>query len=195
MRRHLVNRQAQATLRQRRRRTGQGSVIGEQRHTQLRRLQGLHQPHKILAPVAGDHCLGARFGNAASVCGKVDLSKGRVQGFAHHLQRWQAFGHRFLEIARKLLPVLTKLEVECDRLEQVKEALATEVDVIMLDNMSVAAMKEAVALVAGRVKLEASGGVRLETIRAIAETGVDYISTSKITQSAPAVDIGLDDAK
>lgn len=97
--------------------------------------------------------------------------------------------------ARKVLPVLTKLEVECDRLEQVQEALTTEVDVIMLDNMSVSAMKEAVALVAGRVKLEASGGVRLETIRAIAETGVDYISTSKITQSAPAVDIGLDDAK
>lgn len=96
--------------------------------------------------------------------------------------------------ARRLLPVLTKLEVECDRLEQVQEALAADVDVIMLDNMSVADMTAAVALVAGRVKLEASGGVRLETIRAIAETGVDYISTSKITQSAPAVDIGLDDA-
>ena len=75
------------------------------------------------------------------------------------------------------------------------EALATEVDVIMLDNMSVADMRAAVDLVAGRVKLEASGGVRLSTIRAIAETGVDYISTSKITQSAPAVDIGLDDAQ
>jgi nicotinate-nucleotide pyrophosphorylase (carboxylating) len=96
--------------------------------------------------------------------------------------------------ARKVLPVLTKLEVECDRLEQVRQALETEVDVIMLDNMSLADMKAAVDLVAGRVKLEASGGVRLETIRAIAETGVDYISTSKITQSAPAVDIGLDDA-
>ncbi len=97
--------------------------------------------------------------------------------------------------ARKVLPVLTKLEVECDRLEQVRQALETEVDVIMLDNMSLADMKAAVDLVAGRVKLEASGGVRLETIRAIAETGVDYISTSKITQSAPAVDIGLDDAQ
>ena len=97
--------------------------------------------------------------------------------------------------ARKVLPVLTKLEVECDRLEQVRQALDTEVDVIMLDNMSLADMKAAVDLVAGRVKLEASGGVRLETIRAIAETGVDYISTSKITQSAPAVDIGLDDAQ
>lgn len=97
--------------------------------------------------------------------------------------------------ARKVLPVLTKLEVECDRLEQVRQALDTEVDVIMLDNMSLADMKAAVDLVGGRVKLEASGGVRLETIRAIAETGVDYISTSKITQSAPAVDIGLDDAQ
>jgi nicotinate-nucleotide pyrophosphorylase (carboxylating) len=99
-----------------------------------------------------------------------------------------------VERARKVLPVLTKLEVECDRLEQVREALDTEVDVIMLDNMSLADMKAAVELVAGRVKLEASGGVRYETIRAIAETGVDYISTSKINQSAPAVDIGLDDA-
>lgn len=97
--------------------------------------------------------------------------------------------------ARKVLPVLTKLEVECDRIEQVREALECDVDVIMLDNMTVAAMKEAVVLVAGRMKIEASGGVRYETIRPIAETGVDYISTSKITQSAPAVDIGLDDAQ
>lgn len=96
--------------------------------------------------------------------------------------------------ARRLLPVLTKLEVECDRLEQVMEALACEVDVIMLDNMSLDDMKAAVSLVAGRVKLEASGGVRFDTLRAIAATGVDYISTSKITQSSPAVDIGLDDA-
>ncbi len=99
-----------------------------------------------------------------------------------------------VERVRKVLPVLTKLEVECDRLAQVQEALATDVDVIMLDNMSVADMKTAVEMVAGRAKVEASGGVRLETIRAIAETGVDYISTSKTIQSAPAVDIGLDDA-
>ncbi|MNT75360.1 Nicotinate-nucleotide pyrophosphorylase [carboxylating] [compost metagenome] len=95
---------------------------------------------------------------------------------------------------RRKLPVLTKLEVECDRLEQVHEALAAGVDVIMLDNMSVPDMKEAVQIVNGRTKVEASGGIRLETIRAVAETGVDYISTSKITQSAPAVDIGLDEA-
>jgi nicotinate-nucleotide pyrophosphorylase (carboxylating) len=99
-----------------------------------------------------------------------------------------------VERARRLLPVLTKLEVECDRLEQVDEALAADVDVVMLDNMSVADMAEAVRRVAGRIKVEASGGIRLQTIRPIAETGVDYISTSKMTQSAPAIDIGLDEA-
>lgn len=94
---------------------------------------------------------------------------------------------------REQLPVLTKLEVECDRLEQVREALEAGVDVIMLDNMPLAAMREAVALVAGRAKIEASGGIRLDTIRDVALTGVDYISTSKITQGAPALDIGLDE--
>jgi nicotinate-nucleotide pyrophosphorylase (carboxylating) len=100
-----------------------------------------------------------------------------------------------VERARKRLPTLTKIEVECDRLDQVKEAVGARADVIMLDNMSNADMREAVAFVDGRIPLEASGGIRLDTIRAIAETGVDYISTSKITQSAPAVDIGLDEAK
>jgi nicotinate-nucleotide pyrophosphorylase (carboxylating) len=96
--------------------------------------------------------------------------------------------------ARSGAPVLTKIEVECDRLDQVREALAAKADVIMLDNMSLADMKEAVKLVGGRIPVEASGGVRFDTIRGIAETGVDFISTSKITQAAPAVDIGLDDA-
>lgn len=99
-----------------------------------------------------------------------------------------------VERARRKLPVLTKIEVECDRLEQVREALAAGADVIMLDNMPVPEMREAVDHVAGRARLEASGGIRFETIRAVAETGVDYISTSRITQSAPAVDIGLDEA-
>jgi nicotinate-nucleotide pyrophosphorylase (carboxylating) len=96
--------------------------------------------------------------------------------------------------ARAGIPSLTKIEVECDRLEQVREALAANADVIMLDNMSLDDMRAAVKLVDGRVPLEASGGVRLETVRGIAETGVDFISTSRITQAAPAVDIGLDDA-
>ncbi len=95
--------------------------------------------------------------------------------------------------ARQALPILTKIEVECDRLEQVREAADAGADVIMLDNMPVAQMPEAVRIVAGRAKIEASGGIRIDTIRAIAMTGVDYISTSKITQSAPAVDIGLDE--
>jgi nicotinate-nucleotide pyrophosphorylase (carboxylating) len=97
--------------------------------------------------------------------------------------------------ARRQLPVLTKLEVECDRLEQVGEALDAGVDVIMLDNMSVEEMTRAVEMVGGRALLEASGGISLATIGAIAKTGVDYISTSKINQAAVCVDIGLDEAE
>ncbi len=96
--------------------------------------------------------------------------------------------------ARTRMPLLTKLEVECDRLDQVEEALAARADVILLDNMTPDQLRAAVRLVAGRVPLEASGGIRRETVRAIAETGVDYISTSRITQAAGAVDIGLDEA-
>lgn len=98
-----------------------------------------------------------------------------------------------VERVRRHLPILTKIEVECDRLDQVTEALEAGADVIMLDNMPVPQMKQAVAMVAGRAKIEASGGIRLDTIREIALTGVDYISTSKITQGAPALDIGLDE--
>lgn len=99
-----------------------------------------------------------------------------------------------VERARRQLPVLTKLEVECDRLDQVREALEAGVDVIMLDNMSVADMAKAVDMVGGRTKLEASGGISLATIGEIAKTGVDYISTSKINQASSCVDIGLDEA-
>jgi len=96
--------------------------------------------------------------------------------------------------ARAGVPALTKIEVECDRLDQVRDALAAKADVIMVDNMSLDNMREAVKIVGGSVPIEASGGVRLNTIRAIAETGVDFISTSRITQASQAVDIGLDDA-
>lgn len=95
--------------------------------------------------------------------------------------------------ARAHAPILTKIEVECDRLEQVEEALAAGADVIMLDNMSNDDMRAAVKMVNKRVPLECSGGVRLDTIRAKAETGVDFISVGRITQSALCVDIGLDD--
>jgi nicotinate-nucleotide pyrophosphorylase (carboxylating) len=85
-----------------------------------------------------------------------------------------------------------QVQVEVDRLEQIAPALAAGAQRLLLDNMPPAVLREAVALVGGRVPLEASGGVNLQTIRAIAETGVDFISVGRITQSAPAVDIGLD---
>jgi len=84
------------------------------------------------------------------------------------------------------------IQVEVDRIEQIEPALAAGADRLLLDNMKPDMLREAVGLVAGRVPLEASGGVNLDTIRAIADTGVNYISVGRITQSAPAVDIGLD---
>jgi nicotinate-nucleotide pyrophosphorylase (carboxylating) len=84
------------------------------------------------------------------------------------------------------------IQVEVDRIEQIEPALAAGAQRLLLDNMAPTMLRKAVAVVAGRVPLEASGGVNLDTIRAIAETGVDYISVGRITQSAPAVDIGLD---
>jgi nicotinate-nucleotide pyrophosphorylase (carboxylating) len=85
-----------------------------------------------------------------------------------------------------------QVQVEVDRIDQIMEALDAGADRLLLDNMGPPTLREAVALVGGRVPLEASGGVNLDTIRGIAETGVDYISVGRITQSAPAVDIGLD---
>jgi nicotinate-nucleotide pyrophosphorylase (carboxylating) len=87
---------------------------------------------------------------------------------------------------------LSNIEVECDTLEQVKEAVEVGADMILFDNMSAENMVEAVAIVAGRVPTEASGDVNLETIRAKAETGVTHISVGRLTHSAPAVNIGLD---
>ena len=84
------------------------------------------------------------------------------------------------------------VEVECDRIDQVAEAVAAGADMILLDNMGLDEMARSVALVAGRVPIEASGGITLETLRAIAETGVDFASVGRLTQSARAVDIGLD---
>jgi nicotinate-nucleotide pyrophosphorylase (carboxylating) len=85
-----------------------------------------------------------------------------------------------------------QVQVEVDRLDQIEPALAAGADRLLLDNMPPPVLRAAVAMVAGRVALEASGGVTLETVRAIADTGVDFISVGRITQSAPAVDIGLD---
>jgi nicotinate-nucleotide pyrophosphorylase (carboxylating) len=85
-----------------------------------------------------------------------------------------------------------QIQVEVDRIDQIEPALAAGADRLLLDNMAPSMLREAVELVAQRVPVEASGGVTLETIRAIAETGVDFISVGRITQSAPAVDVGLD---
>jgi nicotinate-nucleotide pyrophosphorylase len=84
------------------------------------------------------------------------------------------------------------LEVECDTLDQVAEALAAGADLILLDNFGVPALVQAVALAAGRALLEASGGLTLAGARAVAETGVDYLAVGALTHSAPALDIGLD---
>lgn len=85
-----------------------------------------------------------------------------------------------------------QVQVEVDRIDQIEPALSAGADRLLLDNMDPSMLREAVVLVAGRVPLEASGGVTLETIGFLAETGVDFISVGRITQSAPAVDIGLD---
>ena len=85
-----------------------------------------------------------------------------------------------------------KIEVECDNLEQVKEAVSVNADIIMLDNMPVSTMKQAVEIIAGRAVIEASGNVTLNTVNEIASTGVDIISSSAIVAKAPTLDLALD---
>jgi len=99
-----------------------------------------------------------------------------------------------LERARAAAGHLVKVEIEVDGLDQLAEALPLSPDVIMLDNFSLSDLRKAVAMTAGRVTLEASGGVDLTTVRAIAETGVQVISVGALTHSAPGLDIGLDAA-
>lgn len=136
------------------------------------------QKHAVVCGGGANHRLGLDSGvmikdNHIAVCGSIAKA---------------------VERARAGAPALVKIEVECDRVEQVEEALAAKADVIMLDNMSLEDMRKAVKLVDGRIPLEASGGVKFDTVRAIAETGVDFISSSKMIQGSPAVDIGLDEA-
>ena len=134
------------------------------------------EKHAVQCGGASSHRLGLDSGvmlkdNHIAVCGSIAAAVAR---------------------ARAAVPLLTRIEVECDRMDQVEEALAAGADVIMLDNMTLDMLRQAVTLVADRVPLEASGGVRFERVRAIAETGVDYISCGRLTQSSSAVDIGLD---
>lgn len=93
--------------------------------------------------------------------------------------------------ARERFPLL-RIEVEADTLEQVEQAVEAKAEIILLDNMSIDQLHRAVQTVAGRAKTEASGGITLQNARAVAETGVDYISIGALTHSARAVDLGLD---
>jgi nicotinate-nucleotide pyrophosphorylase (carboxylating) len=97
-----------------------------------------------------------------------------------------------LKQTRLRLPHLVKIEVEVDRIDQIPEVLEGGAEVILLDNMNPEQLREAIKLINGRAITEASGGINLETVRAIAESGVDLISVGALTHSAPALDIGLD---
>ncbi|MDD3759585.1 MAG: carboxylating nicotinate-nucleotide diphosphorylase [Acidithiobacillus sp.] len=93
--------------------------------------------------------------------------------------------------ARALAPVLTRVEVEVETLEQLDEAVAAGADMVLLDNFSVPALREAVARVAGRIPLEASGNISLDTVAAVAATGVDYLSVGSITRNVQSLDLSL----
>ena len=96
-----------------------------------------------------------------------------------------------LALARKLAPVGVWIQIEVETLDQLREALAAGAEMILLDNMSTAQMREAVSITAGRAKLEASGGITLDNVRAIAETGVDRISIGALTKDIKAVDLSM----
>lgn len=97
-----------------------------------------------------------------------------------------------VEAARAVAPLTAAIEVECESLAMVQEALEARADIIMLDNMAIDAMREAVGVIAGRAVVEASGGVTIERLPAIAATGVDVVSVGALTHSAVALDISLD---
>jgi nicotinate-nucleotide pyrophosphorylase (carboxylating) len=110
--------------------------------------------------------------NHIAACGSIPAALSRARAYAGHMM---------------------KIEIEVDRLDQLDEVLAAGgADCILLDNMETATLREAVARIAGRAVAEASGGVTLETVAAIAETGVDLVSTGALTHSAPVLDLGLD---
>lgn len=97
-----------------------------------------------------------------------------------------------IEAARARAGHMIKIEVEVDTLDQLREALGHRIDAVLLDNMPPPVLREAVAMIAGRVTTEASGGINLDTVRAVAETGVDLISVGALTHSVTVLDIGLD---
>ena len=152
---------------------GTGAILLDTRKT----IPGLRVLGKYAAQVGGAHNHRMRLDdgllikdNHVAVAGSIEAAVRAAKNF------------------RTSLPV----QVEVDRVDQIEPALAAGADRLLLDNMPPPVLREAIALVAGRVPIEASGGVNLDTIRGIAETGVTYISVGRLTQSAPAVDIGLD---
>jgi nicotinate-nucleotide pyrophosphorylase (carboxylating) len=108
----------------------------------------------------------------------------------NHIEASGSIG-KAVSLVRGTIPHTMKIEVEASSMEQVRECLASSVDIIMLDNMDPAVMREAVKLTGGRALLEASGGVTLDNVRQVAETGVEYISIGALTHSAPACDISM----
>lgn len=122
---------------------------------------------------------------------RMDLSSG-VLIKDNHLAALDGDVAKAVSRARDVAPPGVKVEVECDHVEQVVRALDAGADAILLDNMPPALLAECVSLAAGRAILEASGGIRLENVRAIAETGVDWISVGALTHSPRALDIALD---
>jgi nicotinate-nucleotide pyrophosphorylase (carboxylating) len=109
----------------------------------------------------------------------------------NHIVAAGGIGHA-IATARRTVGHMVKIEIEVDRLEQIDEALMHKPDAILLDNMSPEMMRQAVAMIDGRALTEASGGIRPETIAAVAASGVDLISVGYVTHSAPSLDIGLD---
>ena len=97
-----------------------------------------------------------------------------------------------VQILREKVPHTIKIEVETDTLDQVRECLECDADIIMLDNMNLETMKQAVAMIGGKALVEASGGVNIDTVAGIAATGVDIISVGALTHSASSCDIGMD---
>jgi nicotinate-nucleotide pyrophosphorylase (carboxylating) len=122
---------------------------------------------------------------------RVDLSAG-ILIKDNHLAALDGNIELAVRRSREIAPPGVKVEVECETKEQVADALAAGADIIMLDNMSPEQMAECVRMVNGRATTEASGGVNLSNVRAIAETGVDWISVGAITHSAPALNLALD---
>ena len=155
--------------------SGSGCAVRDTRKT----TPGLRQLEKYAVRCGGglNHRMG--LGDAALIKDNHVVAAGSVT--------------KALEAVRAIAPELP-LEVECDELTQVEEALAAGAELILLDNMDLADLRAAVALAKRypSVRLEASGGLRLATARAVAETGVDFVAVGALTHSSPALDLGLD---